>query len=235
MMRFPVFPKCSCHWHPPQSDGSEVPLDFLKDPLSLLPAPVEFTAEMATLADRYWNRDVDWSAYPAYQAAAFLQPKSDKRHSDRRQHFQALRESAESQGFAIPSSLIELFTTDSFIDRLHHNMIWPMLPRQIVRLPADPAFAVLLFLVEGQGCDFWHVLLSPEGAHTVIYSNSAIGVPQNYSPGVSDDFTNCEAFQCMDSVNHLLYYYFKESARDDQQYIERLTQYFSENAGEPPA
>lgn len=234
-MQFPRFPKCSCQWHRDPSVGADIPREALNDPLSFLPAPVEFTAEMAILADRYRKHDIDWKAYPAFQAAAFLQPKSAEQHSDRRRHFQTLKESAESQGFAIPKSIIELFTTDSSIDRLHHNCVWPMLPAQLVRLPADPALVVLLFLVEGQGSDFWHLLLAPDGTHTVIYSDTAIGRPRNRPPNISNDLAKCRVFQCMVSVNDLLCSYFNESARHDEQYVERLTQYFSQGSNEPTA
>lgn len=235
IMQFPRFRKCSCEMHPQPSESADIPPEVLNDPLSFLPAPVEFTAEMATLADRYRKHDIDWTAYPAFQAAAFLEPKAAQQHSDRRQHFQTLKESAESQGFAIPESIVELFTTDSYIDRLHHNCVWPMLPQQIVRLPADPTFAVLLFLIEGQGCDFWHLLLAPDGTYTVVYSDTAIGRPRNRPPGSTEDFTQCKVFQCMDSVNLLLYSYFNESARHDEQYVERLTQYFSRGSDDPTA
>ena len=220
--------------HPQESDVSDISLDILNDPLRFLPEPIEFTAEMAILADRYWHL-TDWTYYPAFQAAAFLQPKSAQEHSDRREHFQNLKQSAESQGFNIPESIVELFTNDSYIDRLHHNTVWPTLPEHIVRLPADPTCAVLLFLHECQGCDFWHLLLAPDSTHTVIYSNSAIGRPRGYPPKHADDFNQCKVFQCLDSVNRLLFHYFKESACHDEHYVERLTQYLSQRSIEPTA
>jgi hypothetical protein len=39
----------------------------------------------------------------------------------------------------------------------------------------------------------------------------------------------------VDSVNLLLYYYFHESARHDEQYVERLPQYFSQKTIDPTA
>jgi hypothetical protein len=184
---------------------------------------------MRTIAERYLAHDIDWRYYPAFQAAAFLKPKTAEQHADRRTQFVALKESVESQGFAVPESLTRLYTTDAYIDRLHHNCVWPSLPEQLAFLPADPRFAVLLFLIEGQGCGIWHLLLSPNGEHRVINATGRFGCVRGYPPGHSPDFASFTVYECMDSINRLLYHYFKESARHDNQYVERLAQYFAEN------
>lgn len=181
------------------------------------------------LAERYAAHDIDWRYYPAFQAAAFLKPKSAEQHTARRSRFLELKTSLESRGFAVPESLTRLYTTDAFIDRLHHNCVWPSLPEQIAFLPTDPRFALMLFLIEGQGCGIWHLLLSPDGEHRVINASGRFGCVSGYPPNHSPDFASFQVHQCMDSVNRLLYHYFQASALHDAQYIDRLSQYFAEH------
>lgn len=226
MIEIPSFPQCQCEMHPRGASKSRALTRALDDPFAFIPSPVEFTDEMAVIANRYWAGDIDWRYYPAFQAAAFLQPKTAEKHVKRRSEFLALKETAESQGFVVPDALTRLFTTDDYIDRLHHNCVWPSLPQQIVRLPSHPDFAVLLFLVEGQGCGQWHLLLAPGGSHSIINADDGFG--RDISGFVRDPAT-IQIFQCMDHLNRLLYYYFIESGRHDRQYVKRLKQYFAEN------
>jgi hypothetical protein len=223
---YPAFPDCECEMHCP--DDPEAPAAALDDPFLFLPAPIEFTAEMDVIADRYKSHDIDWQYYPAFQAAAFLQPKSAQQHSDRRQRFQSLKASVESEGFIIPDELTRLLTTDAIIDRLHHNCVWPTLPDEVVRLPSDSRFAVFLFLIEGQACGIWHLLLSPDGSHRVVTADNSFGCPSSYPPARAPDPATFRVYRCMDSINRLLYHYFRESAQHDVQYVVRLQQYFAE-------
>lgn len=228
MMQFPQFPECSCEMHPRGVSKRDAPDDALNDPFLYLPPPVEFTQEMAVIADRYKGHDIDWSHYPAFQAAAFLQPKTATQHAERKGRFLALKKSAEIQGFSVPDSLTRLYTTDEFIDRLHHNCVWPSLPEEIVRLPSNPDFALFLFLVEGQGCGIWHLLLAPDGSHTVITADTRFGCTPGDPPERIRVPASFQVCQCMDGLNRLLYHYFVASAQHDGHYIQRLQQYFSE-------
>lgn len=228
-MQFPTLPQCTCEMHPEQHGESACPVDALDNPFLYLPPSVEFTPAMHTIAERYLAHDIDWKYYPAFQAAAFLKPKTAEQHEERRRQFAALKVSAETQGFAVPESLTRLLTTDEYIDRLHHNCVWPSLPEQITVFPADPRFAVFLFLIEGQGCGIWHLLLSPDGGHRVINATGRFGCVRGYPPGHFPNFASFEVYDCMDSINRLLYHYFTESARHDNQYVERLAQYFAED------
>lgn len=228
MTQFPQFPECSCEMHPRGGLEPPAPDDALDDPFSYLPPPVAFSEEMAAIAGRYLAHDVDWRYYPAFQAAAFLKPKTAAQHAERKQQFLKLKASAESQGFAVPESLTRFYMTDEYIDRVHHNCVWPSLPEMIVRLPAHPEFAVFLFLGEGQGCDFWHLLLAPDGSHTVINADARFGSPLEYPPGRMPDPAAFRVRQCADTLNRLLYHYFSASAEHDVQYVQRLQQYFLE-------
>lgn len=199
MIEYPRFPECSCEMHLVESLEPEAPDDALDDPFSYLPSPVEFTDDMAVVAERYRSHDIDWRYYPAFQAAAFLQPKTPEQHADRKERFLALKEAAESQGFSVPETLTRLFTTDAYIDRLHHNCVWPTLPEQIVRLPSNPEFALFLFLIEGQACGIWHLLLAPDGSHKVITADARFGCTHGYPPGRIPDSAQFRVFQCMDT------------------------------------
>lgn len=225
---FPSFPECSCQLHPQQSLDPEAPIDALDNPFHYLPSPIPFTDDMAVIAQRYKSNDINWKYYPAFQAAAFLQPNNTQQHSQRKEQFLALKESAETQGFSLPDTLTRLMTTDEYIDRLHHNCIWPSLPEEIIRLPSHPQFAPFLFLIEGQGCGIWHLLLSPDGSHTVINADGRLGCSLGYPPGRVRDPATIQVFQCMDSVNRLLYHYFIASAHHDQHYLRVLDEYFAE-------
>ena len=183
---------------------------------------------MRQVADRYLAHDIDWRYYPAFQAAAFLKPKSHDEHEKRRQQFQTLKNSAESEGFVVSDSLTQLFMDDSIIDRIHHNCVWPTLPDKIPRLPAASDHAVFLFLIEGQACGIWHVLLAPDGSHSIINASDSFGKSNMYPPGREPDPATFRVYHCMDSINQLLYYYFTESARHDAEYMDRLAKYFDE-------
>lgn len=227
-MQYPKFKKCKCEMHSKGRKQAETPQDALDDPFTYLPPPIPFTAEMEVIANRYNSHDIDWRYYPAFQAAAFLQPKSPQRHADRKEQFLNLKQSAESQGFSVPDALTRLFLTDEFIDRLHHNCVWPNLPEQIVRLPSNSEFALFLFLTEGQGCGFWHLLLALDGSHTVVNADVRFGCTSGYPPGYTPDPSQFTVFQCMDTLNRLLYHYFIHSAQHDVAYGNTLERYFSE-------
>lgn len=206
-----------------------VPDDALVDPFIYLPAPVLFTEEMAALLKR--SKDsarIEPRHYRAHQAAAYLRPKTVEQHADRREQFLALKGSAESQGFKVPETLTRLFMTDEYIDRLHCNCVWPRLPEAIIRLPSNPEFALFLFLTESQACVVWHLLLAPDGSHTIITADEPFGCYRGYPPGFTPNPAKFSVFQCIGSLNELLFRYFIASAYDDSNYLKWLAEYSSE-------
>lgn len=170
-----------------------------------LPAEIPFTPEMGELADRYVNNDIDWRHYPAFQAAAFLRPKTDAEHNRRRAEFSQLRRSAETEGFSLPDVFCELVETDNYIDRLHHNGIWLRLPEELWRLPAAPSRLMFLMFTEGQGCCHWHLLLSPDGTHSVVCSDYAFGCL--WMSGRVPDYSKWEVRLCADSAEEWLFHF----------------------------
>jgi hypothetical protein len=217
------------HW-----DGStdvtkqvrSLPDDLTESLFQYLPVEIPFTAEMERLADRYVNNDIDWRHYPAFQAAAFLRPKADSEHKRRRTEFGQLRRSAEAEGFALPDVFCELVETDNYINRLHHNGIWLRLPEELWRLPAAPSRLMFLMFTEGQGCCHWHLLLSPDGTHSVVCSDNAFGLPSAWMSGKVPDHSKWEVQLCADSVEEWLFHFFTEAAEYDRQYLESLNGYF---------
>ncbi|MEZ6135542.1 MAG: hypothetical protein R3C53_11595 [Pirellulaceae bacterium] len=228
MKSYPEFPICSCEFHSPDGGEQLIPVEAVNDPFLYLPDAVPFTEQMEVLARRYRAFDIDWMHYPAFQAASFLQPKSNLEHQRRRDHFTELKTTAESQGFKIPESITRLYMSDEIIDRLHHNCVWPSLPEEIVRLPGHSELALFLFLIEGQGSGIWHLLLYPDGSNIVVNADARFGCPSGYPPGKVRDPATINVQRCFDSLNRLLYQYFVESELHDQAYIERLSRYFDE-------
>lgn len=224
-MPFPRFPKCDCGWHAEDLAGKDLPPDALANPLAYVPPAVQFTPAMSAMAARYWAHDIDWRYYPAFQAAAYLGPRTAERHAQRREQYQAIKRTAESEGFVIPDVLTELYMSDAYVDRLHHGCVMLQLSEQIVRLPADPQFALLLFLVEDQG-KCWHLLLSTDGTHTVVTADEAFGRFLGNPPGYVPKW---HITQCADSIEPLLLHFFMDSARSNSQHLERLTEYFAEH------
>jgi hypothetical protein len=201
------------------------------DPFRYLPKEVAFTSEMAAMADRYESHSIDWTFCPAFQAACFLRPESAAQHETRRRKFASLRQQVESMGFQLPTSVVVLVETDEYVDRLHHNTIWLKLPDEIWPLPAEPEKIMFLVFSEGQGCCHWHLLLAPDHTHVVVCCEEAFGCPSVW-PGKVPDFSKFEVTQCADSFDEWLYYFFRESAEHDRQYLQRIDEYIDNSAGE---
>lgn len=205
---------------------SSLPDNLTETLFQYLPAEIPFTAEMERLADRYVNNDIDWRHYPAFQAAAFLRPKTDSEHERRRAEFSELRRSVEAEGFSLPDVFCRFVESDNYIDRLHHNTIWLQLPEELWRLPADPSRLMFLMFSEGQGCCHWHLLLSPDGTHSVVCSDHAFGCPSVWMSGQVPDYSEWKVQLCADSVEEWLFHFFTEAAEGDRQYLEQLNSYF---------
>lgn len=217
------------HWNGSTDAAREVgrPPENLRETLfQYLPAEISFTNEMERLADRYINNEIDWRHYPAFQAAAFLRPKTRTEHERRRTAFRRLRHDAEAEGFSLPDVFCELVETDSSIDRLHHNTIRFQLPEELWRLPADPSRLMFLMFSEGQGCCHWHLLLSRDGTHCVACSPHPFGCPSAWASGKVPDYSQWEVHLCADSVEEWLFHFFNEASEQDRQYLEHLKGYF---------
>ena len=209
-----------------------LPDDLAGNLFKYLPAEIPFTAQMERLANRYVNNEIDWRYYPAFQAAAFLRPKTESEHKRRRAQFDELRRSAEAQGFSVPSVFCELVDTDNYVDRLRHNAIWLELPEELWRLPAEPSQVMFLMFTEGQGCCHWHLLLKPDRTHSVVCSQHAFGCRSAWMSGNVPDYSKWEVHLCADSVEEWLYHFFTEASEHDKQYLDRLSSYFdSEDLG----
>ena len=195
-----------------------------------LPRPIPVTPVMEDLADKYLSGQISGQDYLAMQAAAFIRPKSHEFHSERRTTFELRTTEAEAKGFVIPDVFRELVLTDVYVDRLHHNSIWLEMPEELWRLPSEPSLLVFLALTEGQGCCNWHLLLAPDGSHSMICCEHPFGLPSNW-PGGVPDHGKWRVELCADSIEEWLFHYFKDCAKHDRQYLERLEPYHPNGIG----
>lgn len=131
---------------------------------------------------------------------------------------------AEAAGYVVPEIFRELVETDAYVDRLHHSYIWLEMPEELWRLPSDPSRVVFLAFIEGHAGAGWHLLLAPDGSHTMVSCDYPFGVPSNW-PRAVPDYSKWEVEQCADSIEEWLYYYFLASAEHDRLHIERLRPY----------
>ena len=223
-MKFPSLPSCECEF---QHDSSACPSDVIHDPFLYLPAPTTNTPAIQKLAERYAASDIDFCYYPAFQAASFIQPTPLEKHVERRTKFELLSNDLKSQGFRLPESLTRLFRSDDYIDRLHHNCIWPMLPDRIERFARDPRYALLLFMIKGQACGIWHLILSPDGGQMVVNADECIGCPSSNPDHKSPDSDSIKIYRCMDSISHFHYHDVVTCFILDSHYKKRLDEYFT--------
>ncbi len=192
-----------------------------------LPKPISITPVIEDLAERYLGGQLVPQDYIAMQAAAFIRPSAPEVHQKRRDTFHARAAEAEAQGFVIPNVFRQLVETDAWVDRLHHNCIWMEMPEELWRLPSDPDSLVFLAFTEGQGCCNWHLLLAPDGTHSMVSCEHPFGMPSAW-PGHVPDYSQWTVEQCADSIEEWLYHYFQESAEHDAGYVKRLRPYHTD-------
>lgn len=213
----------------PLDDASiELPPNLAETIFDYLPKPLSITPVIEDLARRYRAGQIVPQDYAAMQSAAFILPKSREHHEERRSAFRARAAEAEAQGFAIPSAFRRLVETDAWVDLLHHNCIWLRMPEEVWRLPADPSLLVFLAFSEGQGCGNWHLLLAPDGTHSVVWCEHPFGMRSCWPGEEPLECSEWTVTRCADSVEEWLYYYFLDSANHDRNYVERLRPYHPE-------
>lgn len=192
-----------------------------------LPPPVLMTSVIEEMAQKYqsgaWCKTPEH--YAPMQAAYFIQPQSPDSHTKRRDLFRLRVAEAEADGFVVPEVFRTLVETDAYVDRLHHNTIWLEMPEELWRLPSEPSHVVFLAFKEGQGCCNWHLLLAPDGSHSMVSCEHPFGVRSNWPSLVVPDYSHWKVNRCADSIEEWLYYYFLDSADDDRHYIEQLRPY----------
>ena len=212
---------------PLDDTSTELPPNLTETIFEYLPMPVSITPAIENLARRYREGQIVPQDYAAMQSAAFILPNSLEEHEERRRSFRARTAEAEAQGFTIPSVFRQLVETDAWVDRLHHNCIWMEMPEELWRLPSDPDCLVFLAFTEGQGCCNWHLLLAPDGTHSMVSCEHPFGMPSNW-PGHVPDYSQWTVERCADSIEEWLYHYFQESAEHDVGYVKHLRPYHTD-------
>jgi len=208
----------------------ELPRDIKNSIFDFLPEAIEFTPFMESLADDYLNCKFTGLDYIAKQSATFLKPACPSIHAERQKRFIELDKRVTEMGFEIPAAFKTLVTTKDYIDRIHHNTIWPTLPEELWRLPSDPSKLVFLAFEEGQGCCNWHLLLSEDGQHNVVCCEHPFGLISCWPNGVPD-YSKWIVESCADSIEEWLYHYFAECNLHNESYIANLNSYRLENGG----
>lgn len=215
---------------PLESEPPLLPSNLKETIFDYLPSPVPMTPVMVEMAQKYQRGE--WTKTPQHyapmQAAYFIQPKSPDFHKKRRDSFRSRAAEAEADGFVVPDNFRELVETDAYVDRLHHNTIWLEMPQELWRLPSDPSHVVFLAFTEGQGCCNWHLLLAPDGSHSMVSCEHPFGVPSNWPRHAVPDYSQWKVERCADSIEEWLCHYFLDSAAHDRHYIERLRPYHSD-------
>lgn len=221
------------HWE----DGSPVkgappalPPNLRETIFDYLPPPVSMTPVIEKMAQQYESGE--WTKTPLLygpmQSAYFLQPRPPEQHQRRRDTFRQRVAEAEADGFAVPQVFRTFVETDAYVDRVHHNTIWLEMPEELWRLPSDPSRTVLLGFVEGHAGCGWHLLLAPDGSHSMFFCDYPFGLPSNWPNRAVPDYSEWKVKRCADSIEEWLYHYFLDSADHDRRYIERLKPYHPE-------
>ncbi len=217
-------------WDGEPLDGAlpSLPANLRETVFDSLPPPVPMTPVIEEMAQQYQSGE--WTKTPQHygpmQAAYFLRPRPPEQHQRRRDTFRRRVAEAEADGFVVPDVFRTFVETDAYVDRVHHNTIWLDLPEELWRLPADPSRVVFLGFVEGHAGAGWHLLLAPDGSHSMISCDYTFGQPSVW-PRLPD-YSQWKVKRCADSIEEWLYHYFLDSAAHDRHYIERLKPYHAE-------
>jgi hypothetical protein len=220
----PQLPTCA-YFGPTAGDepppSRPLPPDYATQPLKYLPPTIALSPEELELADRYEKEDFS-GGYLASQIAYFRRGPSLEEQRQRREKFQGLHAEINRLGLVLPDAYVELIKSDEFMRRLRHNTIWLQLPDEIVPLPSAPEHKLFLIAVEGQGCSYWHLLLSPDGGHIVTTSGHPFGLSGMFPGGGGPDIADCEVYQCAASFEEWIVSYFVECVAEDRHYEEML-------------
>jgi hypothetical protein len=216
----------TCPWFGPVDEGesqlaAELPADYETDPLKYLPPKIMPSSAELELAAQYEKGDFS-GGYLTSQIARFRRGPAAKDHDQRREKFVQLKEEVARRGLVLPEVFVALVESDDYIGRLRHNNLWLQLPDELVPLPENPECVLFLFFGEGQGCGFWHLLLTPDGTPIVTFNEHPFGSRYcRYQP----DLASGEIYRCADSFSQWIIQFFEESKKEDLKYEELLKKY----------
>jgi hypothetical protein len=201
-----------------------LPTDYKTQPFKYLPSRITLSETELELARRYAKGDMS-GGYIASQIAYFRSGPSEASHQQRRERFQLLQIKVKQLRLVLPSAYVELIESDDFMARLRHNTIWLYLPDEICPFPPNPDYKLFQIAEEAQGCDFWYLLLAPDGGHVVTYSQYGFGHFINPSSDNEQDVDSVEIYQCAESFEAWIVNYFAECIEEDRHYKEMLKKY----------
>lgn len=201
-----------------------LPPDHETQPLKYLPPKIVLSDAELDLAARYEKGDFS-GGYVTSQIALFRRGPSAEQHKKRREKFERLKAEADRRRLVLPEAFVELVESDDYVSRLRHNCIWIQLPDELVPLPSHPEHTLFLIFGEGQGCGYWHLLLAPDGRHSVAFSEHPFGVHNIYPSGFQPGLASFTVYRCADSFAQWIVNLFAESIECDRHYDEMLGKY----------
>lgn len=207
---------------PPDPHG--IPANWTGDPFEYLPPRCSLSDEELELAAKYERSDIS-GGYIRSQIAHFRKPKSQERHTDRKQQVSKIVAAADAGGFGLPSSFLKLVQTDDCVDRIRHNTIWLNLFSELVPFQHDPKYALLEMFYESQGCGYWALLLGPDGFHCVVYYGESLRSDGLTMDGHSTRTFSLIFYRCARNFDEWLAYYFLDCRNSDRNYEELLKQF----------
>lgn len=198
-----------------------LPDDYESHPLKYLPPKMVLSDAELDLANRYDNRDLSGGYIPSLIAFTRRGP-SEAEHAKRRAGFQLLKSEVTRLGFVLPDPYVDLVETDELLARLRHGCIWPKLPDALARPVDGPEHLLFLMFGEGQGCGYWHFLLTPEHEHVVTFSEHPFGLVGCYPPGREPIPRLSELHQCAGSFAEWIVRFSVECVAQDRKNEEIL-------------
>jgi hypothetical protein len=206
------------------SPNRPLPADYETDPFKYLPPRLSLSDTERELASRYDKGDFS-GGYIASQIAFFRCGPSAENHHRRRARFQRMKAEVDRRGLVLPQAYVDLVESDDYVSRLRHGNIWLRIPDELVPLPSAPDHVLYLIFYESQGCDYWHLLLSPDGGHVVTYSKHDFGIRYESTYWQEEDLASIEVYQCAESFAAWIVNYFAECLEHDRHYEDLLKEY----------
>ena len=190
----------------------------IANPFDFIPKPYIATREEKRLAKQYLKGDFS-GGYLRSQIAYFRMPKSWAHHLHRKLKTKMLVKLCARANRNVPDVLLALAYNNQFNNRIRHNTIWLRPIPALTPVPSDPAWLLAELFHECQGCGFWFLALGPGDSHAVVYCDDSLGTKGEY-PNGPPDLTTLSFYQCADTLDDWLTYYFLDCQNHDRRYDE---------------
>jgi len=192
-------------------------------PFDVLPPVYSPNRTERRLAKQYEAGDFS-GGYLTSQIAHFRMPKRLSHHWTRRANAKRLKRRCEKANRELPGNLVTLLHRNDYNNRIRHNTIWLRPVPALTPLPTTPDWLLAQLFYECQGCGFWFIAFGPGNQHTMVYCNDSLGTEGEYPQG-PPDLTTFRFYQCSETLDDWLTYYFLDCQNHDKRYEEHIVQY----------